>query len=135
MSSDTQARQIRPVLPSDKLLPLNSQPSRAFSNLLNCAAAADRLQVDARLCINNCSGNGQCVGGFCLCRRGFFGRDCSRDKAGFTRPPEWPHMRGGVTGDQLKVYIYELPVQLASRQWGESNPIYYASYAFSEVSV
>ena len=29
----------------------------------------------------SCGGNGECVGGFCMCKAGFWGMDCTRSKA------------------------------------------------------
>lgn len=34
-------------------------------------------RVDAAGCVNGCNGRGRCVGGFCHCRPGYFGADCS----------------------------------------------------------
>ncbi|KAG2424369.1 hypothetical protein HXX76_014578 [Chlamydomonas incerta] len=34
-------------------------------------------RVDAAGCVNGCNSRGRCVGGFCHCRPGFFGADCS----------------------------------------------------------
>jgi EGF-like domain len=34
-------------------------------------------------CVNDCSGHGVCVWGFCKCKPGRFGIDCSRSKAGY----------------------------------------------------
>ncbi|KAG2452459.1 hypothetical protein HYH02_002701 [Chlamydomonas schloesseri] len=38
---------------------------------------ASCTRVDAAGCVNGCNGRGRCVGGFCHCRPGFFGADCS----------------------------------------------------------
>ena len=36
--------------------------------------------TDKTLCMNSCSGNGDCVGKFCLCKQGWFGIDCSLER-------------------------------------------------------
>jgi hypothetical protein len=34
------------------------------------------------LCVNQCTGHGECVYGFCKCHDGWYGADCSRKRAG-----------------------------------------------------
>ncbi|KAL2535080.1 Exostosin family protein [Abeliophyllum distichum] len=41
------------------------------------------------VCINQCSGNGQCRGGFCQCKHGWYGVDCSVPSA-LSSIREWP---------------------------------------------
>lgn len=66
------------------------------------------LQVDSTLCPNACSGRGQCMRGFCHCKRGWFGLDCSRSHAATPRPENVPSRKRPV------VYVYELPHSLSS---------------------
>lgn len=40
-----------------------------------------------QVCINQCSGHGECRMGFCLCHEGYYGHDCARKRAGF---PDYP---------------------------------------------
>lgn len=61
------------------------------------------------LCVNACNGRGECKGGFCHCKPGFFGTDCSLsygtsstikvlDGQGYQESKRGP-----------RVYVYELP--------------------------
>jgi len=79
-------------------------------------------------CINQCSGNGCCHGGFCQCKDGWYGVDCSIPS--ISSPlKEWPqwlrsatvHLPDGRLGDDYHniravvkkkrplIYIYDLP--------------------------
>jgi hypothetical protein len=40
-----------------------------------------------QVCINQCSGHGECRLGFCLCYEGYYGHDCARLRAGFNSTP------------------------------------------------
>eukprot|EP00878_Enallax_costatus_P016506 GHUV01017315.1.p1 GENE.GHUV01017315.1~~GHUV01017315.1.p1 ORF type:complete len:576 (+),score=57.68 GHUV01017315.1:463-2190(+) len=63
-------------------------------------------QVHKPSCVNMCMNRGICRGGFCHCKPGWWGKDCSRSKA-FA-----PHnAHSSVTA--LKIYAYELPTHLA----------------------
>ena len=53
-------------------------------------------------CLGNCSGRGQCMKGWCHCRPGFWGSDCSRDAAG----------RGPRCTARPCLYVYELPPRM-----------------------
>jgi hypothetical protein len=64
-------------------------------------------------CFNRCSGRGRCIEGFCHCRPGAFGIDCSLSLGPDGTPEVWvdSHTRlarppGGV---RPLVYVYELP--------------------------
>ena len=57
-------------------------------------------------CPNRCGGNGACNEGFCHCKRGSWGTDCTRDKA-FTSSPSTP------PSTLLKIYRFELTWQAA----------------------
>lgn len=64
------------------------------------------MQVHKPSCVNMCMNRGICKGGFCHCKPGYWGKDCSRSKA-FA-----PHnAHSSVTA--LKIYTYELPTHLA----------------------
>ncbi|KAI8471154.1 MAG: exostosin family-domain-containing protein [Monoraphidium minutum] len=99
--------------------------------------AACEFEHDS-FCLNGCQGRGACAGGFCHCKPGYWGADCSRSRAfppdGFTLqtaaaaaaaaaagstpgappPPPPPAGRGawGAPAD-LKIYVYELPSDVA----------------------
>ena len=36
-----------------------------------------KKELEAKVCTNECSGNGQCVNGTCICKKGFGTEDCS----------------------------------------------------------
>lgn len=82
------------------------------------------------VCINQCSGNGVCKGGFCQCREGWYGIDCSMPtpQVATTDLPKWlqlgesPSFQGGESSSvdvsslqvlvQKKhplIYVYDLP--------------------------
>lgn len=84
-------------------------------------------------CINQCSGNGYCHGGFCQCKDGWYGVDCSIPS--ISSPlKEWPqwlrsatvHVPDGRFGDDYHsiravvkkkrplIYIYDLPPEFNS---------------------
>lgn len=84
-------------------------------------------------CINQCSGNGCCHGGFCQCKDGWYGVDCSIPS--ISSPlKEWPpwlrpatvHVPDGRFGDDYHsiraavkkkrplIYIYDLPPEFNS---------------------
>lgn len=62
-------------------------------------------QVNKYSCVNQCMGRGTCRGGFCHCRQGYWGKDCSRSKA-------FPPHNAASSVTTLKVYVYELPTHL-----------------------
>lgn len=39
-------------------------------------------EVTECMCVNQCSGHGECDSGFCKCHRGWYGTDCARRAAG-----------------------------------------------------
>ncbi|KAI8466470.1 MAG: exostosin family-domain-containing protein [Monoraphidium minutum] len=58
-------------------------------------------------CVNGCSGRGACIGGFCHCSAGFWGRDCARSRAFPPRATPPPPPPG------LRLFTYELPSHIA----------------------
>lgn len=64
------------------------------------------VQVDIGACLNGCQGRGVCRRGFCHCKPGYWGKDCSRSVA------YAPHSASSKL-NTLKVYVYELPTELA----------------------
>ncbi len=57
-------------------------------------------------CPRDCSGRGTCDRGFCHCRPGWFGLDCSKNTTYQARPQ--PPYSG-----HLKVFVYDLPSEVA----------------------
>ncbi len=68
-------------------------------------------------CPNNCNRRGTCRQGFCHCKEGYWGRDCSRSKAYAAPALGQDHP---VAYGQLKVYVYELPWQVGGG-WREGG--------------
>ncbi|XP_057849591.2 uncharacterized protein LOC131060391 isoform X2 [Cryptomeria japonica] len=85
-------------------------------------------------CINQCSGNGYCHGGFCQCKAGWYGIDCSIPSIA-SSIQEWPQWllpatvqipNGMFVGEKLNgiqavvtkkrplIYIYDLPPEFNS---------------------
>ena len=52
-----------------------------------CAAAGCVAQVHEAVCVNQCSGHGECSIGFCKCHAGWYGHDCSQRVAGHPDEP------------------------------------------------
>eukprot|EP01018_Ginkgo_biloba_P032824 Gb_35367 [translate_table: standard] len=85
-------------------------------------------------CINQCSGNGYCHGGFCQCKDGWYGIDCSIPSVS-SAPEAWPQwlrpatvdipggkfegdghhsIRAVVRKKRPLIYIYDLPPEFNS---------------------
>jgi hypothetical protein len=50
------------------------------------------------MCLNQCSGKGECRNGFCLCNDGYYGHDCARKGAGAPDDPGAAPSRARVEG-------------------------------------
>eukprot|EP00201_Polytomella_parva_P010230 CAMPEP_0175052758 /NCGR_PEP_ID=MMETSP0052_2-20121109/8536_1 /TAXON_ID=51329 ORGANISM="Polytomella parva, Strain SAG 63-3" /NCGR_SAMPLE_ID=MMETSP0052_2 /ASSEMBLY_ACC=CAM_ASM_000194 /LENGTH=353 /DNA_ID=CAMNT_0016317195 /DNA_START=180 /DNA_END=1237 /DNA_ORIENTATION=- len=68
------------------------------------------------MCLNGCHDLGDCVAGFCKCRPGHFGADCSLglDDQGVTTILPGHNYRPRI--DSVKVYVYELPPSMNTWQ-------------------
>ncbi len=44
-------------------------------------------EVTECMCVNQCSGHGECDSGFCKCHPGWYGTDCARRAAGLPVEP------------------------------------------------
>ncbi|OVA03144.1 Epidermal growth factor-like domain [Macleaya cordata] len=85
-------------------------------------------------CINQCSGHGNCRGGFCQCENGWYGPDCSIPSV-FSSVQEWPqwlrpaivdvpenahvkkvllNIKATVKKKRPLVYVYDLPPEFNS---------------------
>lgn len=53
-----------------------------------------------QFCLNQCSGQGECRAGFCLCAEGFYGHDCARRIAS-ARPPRGEALLLCISGGQI----------------------------------
>ncbi len=65
-------------------------------------------------CFNGCNRRGKCVSGWCHCRPGYFGADCSLSLDGSGRPELLAGTGYRTRGKRPWVYIYELPPELMS---------------------
>ena len=59
-------------------------------------------QVHKASCVIQCLDSGICKGGFCHCRKGFWGKDCSSSKVYAPHAARRPVHK-------LRVYVYDLP--------------------------
>ncbi|KAG2494159.1 hypothetical protein HYH03_007795 [Edaphochlamys debaryana] len=65
-------------------------------------------------CMGGCSGAGECVAGFCKCRPGHFGADCSLS-LGRDGKPQLLAGRGYTPRSRgPRVYMYELPPEFTT---------------------
>lgn len=64
-------------------------------------------------CFNRCSGRGRCRHGFCHCRPGAWGIDCSLSWAGDGPPAVWVDRRTRLppagAAVRPRIFVYELP--------------------------
>lgn len=65
-------------------------------------------------CFNGCNRRGKCVSGWCHCRPGHFGADCSLSLGASARPQLLAGTGYRTRGKRPWVYIYELPPELMS---------------------
>eukprot|EP00884_Botryococcus_braunii_P005998 jgi/Botrbrau1/1539/Bobra.0107s0027.1 len=89
------------------------------------AGALCDIRVEA-FCLNQCSGHGDCLTGFCRCHKGYYGHDCARRIQGFPELPglekERPWLNVTIlpsaaaadppTGEKVLrplIYVYDLP--------------------------
>ncbi|KAG2446120.1 hypothetical protein HXX76_000719 [Chlamydomonas incerta] len=61
------------------------------------------------LCLNSCNGQGWCAGGFCHCKPGFYGADCSLSTGPDGRPVLLAGQGYVPRQHGIKIYVYELP--------------------------
>lgn len=66
-----------------------------------CEERAGRTELQ-NVCWNNCQGRGTCRRGFCHCKAGWWGKDCSSSKVYAPHSARRPVHK-------LRVYVYELP--------------------------
>eukprot|EP00884_Botryococcus_braunii_P019031 jgi/Botrbrau1/5811/Bobra.0155s0033.1 len=89
-------------------------------------------QPAEQFCLNQCSGNGECRSGFCLCYDGFYGHDCARWRPGikplpdprkakpwlkpvFVPPPSAGDPPPSATRLRPLIYVYDLPADYNTR--------------------
>ncbi|KAG2483237.1 hypothetical protein HYH03_017894 [Edaphochlamys debaryana] len=65
-------------------------------------------------CPNGCNRNGACVEGWCHCRSGYYGDDCSLQTGPDGRPAILPDRRYRPRARGPRVYVYELPPRMTS---------------------
>jgi hypothetical protein len=66
-----------------------------------CEERAERTELQ-NVCWNNCQGRGRCRRGFCHCKPGWWGKDCSSSKVYAPHAARRPVHK-------LRVYVYDLP--------------------------
>ncbi|KAG2424862.1 hypothetical protein HYH02_015125 [Chlamydomonas schloesseri] len=69
------------------------------------------------MCVNQCSGHGDCDSGFCKCHPGWYGTDCARKAAGL---PMEPGLHVGGSRPWLKGTVVESPEAAAASAAGAS---------------
>jgi hypothetical protein len=73
-------------------------------------------------CLRDCSNRGWCDAGFCWCRRGWFGIDCSQSTRGLAPSlqsrQQLPSPAASAAAE-LRVYVYDMPSEFTTRnlQW------------------
>lgn len=63
-------------------------------------------------CVNACNGRGRCIGGWCHCKAGFYGADCSLSLGPDGKPQLLGEMDALRNPQGPRVYIYELPPEM-----------------------
>ncbi|GIL93384.1 hypothetical protein Vretimale_17471 [Volvox reticuliferus] len=104
--------------------------------------------VSEDVCLNQCTGHGECDAGYCRCHHGWYGHDCARKKAGEELEPgledsrpwlskvmmsvpaaalEPPSVGPGTASEQHGarmrplIYIYDMPPEFTSRMHQYKN--------------
>jgi len=77
-------------------------------------------QQAASICLNQCSGNGQCHRGMCHCRPGWHGVDCSLQHPATGKAAVAARLRPGSSAflgnrRRPRIFVYELPATFNSR--------------------
>ncbi|PNW87479.1 hypothetical protein CHLRE_02g144050v5 [Chlamydomonas reinhardtii] len=88
--------------------------------------------ADTQHCYRGCSGVGECVGGWCHCKPGYWGHGCTRTKA-YSSSVGWRPNHA-----KIKVYVYDLPSNVVHRrefhdQWSLIDLMYNAELEFTEL--
>jgi hypothetical protein len=65
-------------------------------------------------CLNNCNKRGKCISGFCHCRDGHYGADCSLSIGDQGKPVLLAGSNYTTRSSGPKIYVYELPPHLTS---------------------
>jgi hypothetical protein len=128
----------------DHGVPVNAECSRCSCFMGWDGAHCDVRNHEGTFCANDCSENGLCVSGFCQCKVGFFGVDCSltlgADGTVLTSYQRWAAANPGLVsppkaevgstqsmGPRAKIYVYELPPQFTSHLLYAHHPLEYNS--------
>ncbi|PNW87478.1 hypothetical protein CHLRE_02g144100v5 [Chlamydomonas reinhardtii] len=87
--------------------------------------------ADPGHCYRNCSGVGECVGGWCHCKPGYWGHGCTRTKA-YSSSVGWRPNHA-----EIKVYVYDLPNNVVHRrefndQWALIDLMYNSELEFTD---
>ncbi|GFR41320.1 hypothetical protein Agub_g2004 [Astrephomene gubernaculifera] len=90
----------------DCSIPLSDPNSQCKAYSHNSKSCDSR---DKTLCLNSCNGQGWCEGGFCHCKPGFYGADCSLSTGADGRPQLLAGQGYVPRREGPKIYVYELP--------------------------
>ena len=68
------------------------------------------------MCVNGCSGRGQCIRGFCHCEPPYYGTGCLKSGAGARseqHSEQEQHQQRLPARSRLRIYMYDLPWEVA----------------------
>jgi len=77
-----------------------------FSHGADCTEDRD---ADTTPCVNDCNSRGACMAGWCHCKPGFYGADCSLSLGSSGRPQLLAGLGYRVRPQGPRIYVYELP--------------------------
>ncbi|GFR41595.1 hypothetical protein Agub_g2319 [Astrephomene gubernaculifera] len=109
---------------------VRDRPGEVQCNCQGFYGGSSCEQPQGQHCYLNCSGRGECHGGYCHCQPGYWGLGCGRSRA--YRGESWlPHPT------KLRVYVYDLPEHVAyKRPWHDPpallDTMYLAEVSFME---
>lgn len=109
--------------------------AKSLSNTWESTTLADMWYFNLHHCVNNCSGSdhGDCRFGFCKCKVGYYGNDCSNTSCPgtfcyydeYTNEQNCTHAcQAGYTHTDADTYVQDIyKIPCTEENWGESNGI------------
>ncbi|KXZ46236.1 hypothetical protein GPECTOR_45g106 [Gonium pectorale] len=79
-------------------------------------SVADCIAVTPLRCLNACNGRGRCYAGWCHCKEGYYGADCSLSLDSNGRPEQLAGMGYTPAPGGPRIYIYELPPRFTTHK-------------------